>query len=350
MPSQYGQDSISKATYIPPQIKQAMDKQAAQSLPAHLRQYVGSDRPAYVPKGVEAKLTQHLQKSMPAHLGQYAGAYVQQNLAQANVDRPTTITPHAPVPDRLRLDHSASAGSEQHTVALNELPTAANSRFSTPDGNAQIPASIGGPVPGQGQGAPDYGFILEPDVKPRSAWSLPSFPGLGSFSLVVYGLVALIALVILFNVISGLLKGPSAEPQLMAVAADQQELAHIATDSGQFPDISGSYLDYAATLKLVAASNQAQLFNYMTLNKLKIDNKLLMSKVSAATDNELKSAEAAGTFNQAFGQVNESLLNSYKSDLGLAFKAIKGPKGQALLRSDYAQASKLQVLLNSNYQ
>lgn len=352
MPSKYGQDSIARSTYIPPQIKQAMDKQAAQTLPPHLQQYVGPNKPAYIPKGVEARLTQHLQSTMPAHMGQYANAYVQQNVTAPNVSRTTaSLTPHAPIPDRLRLDHAATSGSEQHTVDLNALPVAAGTRFTTPDGNAQLPPNLtGGSAQEPTPGTPDYGFIMTPPSPPKAGFSLPSLPGLGSFSLPAYGVAGLIILVILFNVISGVLKGPSIQPQLMAVAEDQQAIVHILTASAQYQDISGSYTNYSATANLVLPSNQSLLFKYMILNKMKVDTRLLSAKVSLSNDKNLQAAEDAGTLNQLFGQLNNSLLDTYKGDLATAYKAAKGPKGRGLLKSEYAQAVKLQTQLNGSYQ
>src|SRR5579884_2380346 len=116
------QSEIDRHAYIPPDIKNALNQHFSQNVPAHLKQYIGSNNSGYVPRGMEQAITRELQRNLPSHLQQYAGAYVQQNVvspaiqakssgtmvSRANTDLPS----RPPVPDHLRQDHSIPYGEQ----------------------------------------------------------------------------------------------------------------------------------------------------------------------------------------------------------------------------------------------
>src|SRR5271165_2370786 len=76
------QSEIDRHAYIPPDVQNTLNQHFNQSVPAHLRQYVGSNNTGYIPRGMEQAISKEMKSSLPPHLQQYADAYVQQSIVQ----------------------------------------------------------------------------------------------------------------------------------------------------------------------------------------------------------------------------------------------------------------------------
>lgn len=311
-----------------------------QNMPQNLKKYVGENA-AYVPRHMEAQVAKQMQKNMPAHLKQYAGAYMQQQVIQPNTGRlhnnyqtPRTVTPHAPLPDKLRRGHSQPYG-EQHTVELNTLPN--DQSLFQADSQPQPQSS--------GPHHPDYEFIMNPEQQPKQPF-LPGSNSVPTRFLVVGGL--LIVLMVAFVVVKGLLAGKSNLPGFVTVAQDQQSLIHITQQASQQPDLSTDNKNFAATAQLSLNSAQSNLLTYLKQNHQKVSAKQLNLRISANTDNQLQNAAAGSTYNQTFKEVMSTQLHGYVNALQSTYQQITGPKGKALLNSDYTQAKLLLTQLESS--
>ena len=352
MPVSPSQAAKDRATYIPPQIEQAMKAHIEATMPAQYKPYLSDSRPGLIPTNVEQKLSTAMQKNMPAHLKPYAGAYMQQRIVQPGSasSTPSSIAPHPPSPDLLRRDHSAPA--QQYTVEPNTLPVAAKSLFEakqTPPSSTPVAQPNQPPVSSPGPYDPGYAFIMNPSQPPKRRVALPSVPGLGPLATkVLIGLAGLVLVLIIFSVTKSALSGSGNVPALTAVAQDQQELAHLSTNAALQTDISTTNQTFAATASLSLASAEAQLISYLSLNGHKLAAKQLSLKVSVSTDSSLTAAESTGNFNQTFVSIMQSKLGTYMSDLNTAYKLTKGAKGRALLVSDYKQAQLLLSQLSAS--
>jgi hypothetical protein len=353
------QDNIDRGTYIPPQIGQAMDRHVQQNMPAHLKKYVGPDKPAYIPKEIERQISQQMDRSMPGHLKSYTNAYVQQRIVQPvtatqpvqSVQTPS-IAPHPPIPNLVRRDHSLGFG-QQYEVDINPLPVssqvahAGNTPYPSlpqpPAAAAQQPTQIEDPT------SNGYDFIMQPKNPQKISTPMPSIPGVNpKLSKIAIGAVGLLLIILVAHTILGSLNAPKNLPALISVAQDQMELIHLSTNtSAADPDISQSNQNFVATSKLAMTSSNANLIKYLTINRLKYNTKTLSLKISLSTDTALTNSEAAGTFNQDFVTTNTRLLNSYMGDINTAYGLTKGQKGRALLINEYKQAKLLIVQLNS---
>lgn len=202
-------------------------------------------------------------------------------------------------------------------------------------------------IPGQ-PAAPTprpYDFIINPE-KPATKQTL--LPGANSLLMrVVLVTGGLVVLIIAFSVVKGLISGGSNLPSLLAVAQDQQELVHLATNATQQPDLSTTNQDFAATAQLSLTSAQLQLLNYIHVSGHKVDPKVLNLKLSATTDNLLTAAAAATTYNQTFHDVMKTKLTDYTNDLNQGYRQTKGKNGRTLLSNDYNQAQLLLTELDS---
>ncbi|HTB49110.1 MAG TPA: hypothetical protein VK712_03440 [Verrucomicrobiae bacterium] len=374
MPGRQYSPSTDTHAYIPPAMEQAMTQHLQSSLPAHLREYVGQDRPAYIPEHIEKELAQQMQKNMPEHLQQYSAAYLQQRLVKPGLvgldpyHSAANLPSRPPVPDHLRLDHSMPVG-EQFTVQVPGS-VSPNTQFS-PAAGQQLPQN---PVPGTPQPqdfpapgtpppnslyvqqqptvyppaapdamshSPEYGFIMSPETVPNRSWSLPGGNSQTKRALTVFG--GLFALLIVFIVIKGLLGGGGPNlASFTAVAQDQQELIHLATDiSQQTQNASATSQNIAITVQLSITSAQSQLLTYLTNNHESIGTKTLALKVSTSLDNQLTTAAADSTFDQTFQQAIQSKLTTYQQDLKQTYAQTKGTKGRQLLSNDYNGATLL---------
>jgi hypothetical protein len=345
------QSSIDRQQHIPPHIQQAMNQHMQGTMPAHLKRYMGEG--AYVPSHAQRAINDHMQSSMPAHLKQYAGAYMEQQVLNPNA-APGTATPpqpQAPVPDRMRLDHS--------NVAAAQYDAKFNTGLFAPDAQA---APTAPPQQPQAQvqpqsvdpNSPDYGFIVQPPKPPKRGLSLPGFSGGNPLVVrIIVVLGGLLVLLVVFAVIKGLLSGGGNTQALVTVAQDQQEMIHILTNSAgqggsqQQAVLSASNQNFAATAKLSLTSAQTQLITYMKTNGKKVSTKTLGLKISPATDQQLTTAASNSTYDTTFKQVMQTKLTDYETALGAAYKETKGPKGRKLLINEYNGAKLLLTQLNS---
>lgn len=159
----------------------------------------------------------------------------------------------------------------------------------------------------------------------------------------------LVILLIIFTVLKGLLtSGPDLTP-VVAVVQQQQELIHLVTTAQQSQqgNLSVTNKNFAATLQLTLGTSQGKTIQYLATNHKKLKAKQLNLKVSALTDKRLAGAAAAGNYDQTFTEIMQAQLNTYGSDLALAYKQGYGPKGKALLKDDYRQLQLFKTQLNA---
>jgi hypothetical protein len=346
-----------------------MDRQMQRSMPAHLRKYTEGN--SYIPKHAERAIAQHMEKTMPGQFKKYAGSYVQQKVMSQHMaiagaapqSMPAMPSPagHGPSPNLSPHGQfhpsaappapqpvpPAAPGSTVYPVAPPQpQPLPPPGQPAAPD-PAQAPMYPGGqPQPVVSQSQP-YDFITNPE-QPSSRRALPSLPGISPTAmraaLIAGGLVALL---ILFIVIKGLLSGGGNLPSFVSVAQDQQELIHLATNASQQHGTTTGNQNFAATASLSLTSSQAAIVQYLAANGQKVNAKVLGLKISAATDSQLTAAAAATTYDQTFQQIMKTDLTAYLSRLQQTYKQTTGGKGRALLSDDYKQAQLLLTQLNA---
>ena len=310
-----------------------MSRQMQQvSVPPHLRQYVGNDKPAFIPPAVQRELTAHMEKVMPQHLKQYAGAYVEQNImptpARSGI-KPMTARP--PAPDHRNLSHSGTVAAEQADATKYLSMFQPNQQQTYPSPTPQPTPSLPNPSPEH----PDYSFIMEPPKPPRR--SLFGGGNGQNSTLMRVALVAggLLLLIIVFTVIKGALGGGTNYQQTMlGIAQDQYALKHYAAQGVENAN-AGDIKNFAVTAQASLGSEQNDVLAYLAANKYKASAKSLSLKVDKATDEQLTAAITASNFDATFTNVMKEKLTAYQQDLKQAYAQVTGTKGRALLSSDY---------------
>ena len=342
--------------------------QHMRTLPPNLQRQMSNG--THMSRQAQKAISDHMQKTMPSHLKQYAGAYVEQSIMSpsmgSSMASPAGPQPHAPLPDRLRLDHSNVSASQYEAKFHADLfapdqhqPTVVSPQTATvmPSSTAPVAATVSAPptpppadVPPAQQG-PNYNFIMEPP-KPERRSLLPTNSGPAIRIALILG--GVLVVFVIFAVIKSLLFSSGGNKQaLITVAQDQQAIIHIVTNAttgtqGQQPAVlSASNQSFAITTQLKINSAQTQLLTYLKANHVKASTKVLGLKVDAATDQQLSAAAANSTYDSTFQQVMQAKLNDYQSALDAAYKQTSGPNGRKLIKQEFQGAQLLLTQLNS---
>ncbi len=326
--------------YIPQHIEKAMAQHMQQSMPAHLKKY--QDGNTYIPQHIEKAMAQHMQESVPAHMKEYIGPYMQQKVMDPNVTTPNVSL--VPSPNPLSQASVAHSPRQNYFHPPEEQSLNQSAVVNTPEPGVYSSDGMGTPAEPQPLSPVQaYDFITNPAKPPRQSLLNGKPPAVRAA--IVSGV--LLVLIILGIFIKGLFGGSSNLTSFISIAQDQEELIHIATGAALQKDLSINNKNLAATTKLSLATAQLQIITYLNTNHKKINPKVLNLKVSLETDDQLTAAAAATTYNQTFKEIMKTKLTSYMSDLEQSYGQTKGPKGLALLKSDYAGAQLLLEQLNT---
>lgn len=196
---------------------------------------------------------------------------------------------------------------------------------------------------------PDYSFITTP---PQTAPHRP-LPGTTSRGgRIAWAIVGLVVLLILFNIVKGVVSGPSIWPQFINIAEDQTEILHLASGAvtAQQTGISTANKNFALTTQATMTTAQANTLQYLKNNGHKVKSKQLNFKISTSLDSQLTTAAGAGDYDSTFQQIMQAKLNAYQQDLKATYAHTTGPKGKTLLSQDYDAASLLLTELQNPYQ
>ncbi|MEK7594181.1 MAG: hypothetical protein AAB436_00900 [Patescibacteria group bacterium] len=342
------QSSRDRSTRIPASAQRAMDRQMQRSMPAHLKKYQNGS--GYVPQHAQKAIMQHMEKTMPAHLKKYSGAYVQQNMVMPNVTASVAahnmsaaqpivtsaaqFTPHAPTsvgsqPDMFHPDAAQVPAPDQNNV---QQP-------APPDPNAPAPSPFDHPVQ-------PYDFIMSPE-KPNRKFNLPGANSSIFVRIALFG-GGLVALLVIFSLVKGLVTKQPDLASFVTIAQDQQALIHLINNAEDQKDLTSANQNFVATSSLTLPSNQSQIVSYLAKNGHKIESKTLVLRISQSTDAQLEAAAAAATYNQTFRDIISTKLDAYSSDLKQTYDQTSGTKGKAILSDLYDQTDLLKQQLEAN--
>lgn len=179
---------------------------------------------------------------------------------------------------------------------------------------------------------PNYDFIVNPSKPPAKA----PFSGFGSLPIKIAFIGGgLILLMIIFVVIKSFTGGTSNSASMITVVQEQQALIHITTASTKQAGTNVKTQNSSATIQATVTSDQTQLLAYFKTNGLKITTATENLKVSTTVDAQLATAASAGTYDSTYQTVIQTALTNYSNALKIAYNQTKGPKGRALLSTDF---------------
>jgi hypothetical protein len=184
-----------------------------------------------------------------------------------------------------------------------------------------------------------YDFILNGNQKPKKGLVPKPKSRTGRIIWVIGGGLALIfILAILFSVILG--GGSSSTQKLFKIAQTQTEIVRV-SGGGLTKSRDISTRNFVETVAITMTSSQQQTTAYLSSHKNKINVKQLALGQDPKTDAALKSADAAGRYDQELIAVLEKLLASYRVQINEAYKATDSTSQKKLLEDLYKQVTDL---------
>lgn len=130
--------------------------------------------------------------------------------------------------------------------------------------------------------------------------------------------------------------------QLVGIMARAQEIARVSNLVNQQSKNTDA-LGLATTASSALTSQEQQLKAYLTAQKIKVDPKLLLSKLDKTTDTQLATASQNNNYEQTYYDYLKNNLGTYQTALSSASTAA-GPNAKAILR---AAVQSVQTLLSA---
>jgi hypothetical protein len=196
------------------------------------------------------------------------------------------------------------------------------------------------PIPPPYTGGDDqYDFILNGNQKAKKS-RLPQGKSRKQrlFWVIGAGLGLVIILAIVFSMV--LNSGGSPTKALFSIAQTQTEIVRVSGGSS-LKARSLTTRNFAETVTVTMTSSQQQTVNYLTSHKTKVKPKELALGQDSKTDAALKSAEAAGRYDQELLAILEKSLAEYRTQVSEAFKATNSPSQKQLLEQLFNQVTTL---------
>lgn len=183
---------------------------------------------------------------------------------------------------------------------------------------------------------PNYDFILKDAPAPKSS-ILPKNPIVILIGIVILGML----LVLVYGVLSSN-KGSGTNSFIDSVGQAQEisRVSQLEQPNIKDPNISA----LAATATAATSSEQAQLSNYLTSHKVKLDPKKLALYKNSSTDTQLSAAAQTNSLDQAYANYLKGALNKYATSLQNSYAATKNNDARAMLSNAF---NSTQTILNS---
>ena len=196
-----------------------------------------------------------------------------------------------------------------------------------------------------------YDFIVNPQKPQRPSLINLNGGGMGSLKLriAVVG-VGIVLLIIIISVIGSLFSGGGNTVNMTSVAQDQSELIRVTTEAtqDQSNDIQqNTTLYFAQNCELSVSSEQQRLLAFLTSHGVKLSSQQLALKQNSRTDSALSAAAASSTYDTTFLNVMQGDMNTYISDIKVAYAASSNPQEKQVLQTDYHDVELLQLQLTN---
>lgn len=198
--------------------------------------------------------------------------------------------------------------------------------------NNQYPSN---PTPPAGNfDSSQFDFIMDPGGSQKRSL-IPGGPK--ARMIVIGGLIALVLILFLVIIVAIMNSGSSSTGNLVTVARKQNEVVRVA-DLG-VDDAGNEEAKKLATMtKLVVASDQKKMIDYLATQNKKVSNKDLAVGANQKTDQELEAAQSNGRFDEVFTQIMLKLLKEYQQSLRTGYEGL-GVNGKQLIDANYENVS-----------
>jgi hypothetical protein len=199
--------------------------------------------------------------------------------------------------------------------------------------NQPIPPSYSG---GDGQ----FDFILNGNQKPKkSLIPLPQGNSRKQRLLVIFG--GVVALIFILALVFGLLlNSGSSTKDLVEITKTQTEIVRVAENNA--PKARGvTARNFSETVALTMTSSKQQTISYLAAKKTTVKPKELALGLNAKTDADLKSADAAGRYDEELLTILEKSLADYRTQINTAYNKTSVKSQKQLLQQLFEQVTTL---------
>lgn len=194
----------------------------------------------------------------------------------------------------------------------------------------------------------DYSFITNPSPIKSKRFNLNG-SSMKTKILVIIG--SLVILWILFAIIGSLLANPIYNTtDFTNVLQNQAELIHIFSVDTSTPQelssLTPTNQGLVNSALLVFTSDQNRTLAYLKSNGTIINPIVLTQGINSSYDTQLNNSLQTNEFNQVFDQIVKAQLNQYAKTLDQTYASTKGPKGKAMLKSEYSNVNLINKQIN----
>lgn len=199
--------------------------------------------------------------------------------------------------------------------------------------NQPIPPSYSG---GDGQ----YDFILNGNQKPKKSL-IPLPQGNSRRQRVIVVLAGGVIFTFIVAVILAIaLSGGGSTKDLVAITQTQTEIVRVAeTNASKARGVTTR--NFSETVALTMVSSKQQTLSYLSSKKTTVKPKELALGLNAKTDANLKSAEAAGRYDQELLTILEKSLADYRTQINTAYNKATTKSQKQLLQQLFEQVTTL---------
>jgi hypothetical protein len=201
-------------------------------------------------------------------------------------------------------------------------------------------------VPQPQEEANRYAFFME--SKPKNSSPFPALPRkMSPLMLIAGGAVLLLIVIGLVAVLLSSFKGPGGDTAVLfdTIIKDQQEIIRV-DELASDKVTSTSTKNFIATSELTAISRQKQFEDYASAHKIKVQTKNLDNYIGdPQTDEALKAAEAASTYDSSFTTIMSQMLSKYENDLKKLSSRAVNDQEQALVQESSDDITLLEKML-----
>lgn len=191
----------------------------------------------------------------------------------------------------------------------------------------------------------NYDFILNPSTKNKMNFDFSK----SKLLVISMGILILIILFVIFKSLFS--NSVFSKADFLTVVQDQQNIIHVissdTTTNQEIGLLTPQNQNSVATINLVISSDQQNTLNYLKNNGTVFPLTTINLGINTSLDNQINNSINANNYNSTLDQILTNLLSTYSKDLKLAYSSEHGPKGKALLKTEYKDAYLLNKSLNS---
>jgi type II secretory pathway component PulM len=181
----------------------------------------------------------------------------------------------------------------------------------------------------------NYDFIMNPQKPKRGGLFLPGGNS-GGRQLLLIGGAVIVFIILLFVIGSALTSGSdAAAKRLTTLAAQQNEIAHVANVANDGNIDSQTLKNFSQTAEVTMTSDQQTMVDFLANNGVGVSNDQLASLQDPQVNANLQTAIQASSFDSTFKRIIKNMIKNYQQSLKQSYATATSDSTKKLLSNDY---------------